>query len=241
MHLRDRPGLGIQFFACSRSDAGGIFCGVECDGGRFTGKLDGKGALIVTNEGFQLEGVCDGGIDYVEADGDDRTFRLDPLPPAACLAERDAGRPSLADGGPPLRTRFAGDTACFERSYDAAHLARNPEQTVTDLWLKKTGDDAFAIGAKLRDGRRVEATASCFAGTYSWSCFNPAFDDIDYVGPSKAFAMPSPAATLSRGGPDTVRLFADRKNLSRLLGTELGSGDDIFLLATASPASCGGR
>ena len=238
LRFRDRPGLYLQSLYCGNSDAGGLFCGVECDGGYFTATLDG-GSLLVTNEGFQLEGVCDGGMGYFESGEDDRLFRLDPLPPSACLGEREKGRPSLAEGGEPLRVRFAPNEVCYQRTYDAAHLAGHPDQKVEAIWLKKEGEE-FSIGARLRGGMAAEQKAHCGADSYSWSCFNPTATDIEYFGPTKGFALPSPAATLSRDGPQTIRMRNHRNQLARLLGVSLDKGDDVFLLAPADPAKCGG-
>jgi hypothetical protein len=76
----------------------------------------------------------------------------DPLPSAACLRERDGGRPSLAEGGPPLRTPFEQNpVTCYERVCDDAHLAGHNRQAVAAMWLMKSGEE-FTIGARLRTG-----------------------------------------------------------------------------------------
>ena len=77
--------------------------------------------------------------EYVRPGVDDKVFRLDPKPFAACMAEREAMAPAFAKLGKPLRVRFEeNETACFSRSYDAAHLASHPKQTVKRIAVMKT-------------------------------------------------------------------------------------------------------
>ena len=79
--------------------------------------------------------------EYVAPGADDKVFRLDPKPFAACMAERAAMAPAFAKLGKPLRVRFKeNETLCFSRSYDAAHLAAHPKQTVKRIAVLKTRD-----------------------------------------------------------------------------------------------------
>jgi len=239
IHLRDQHGLLMQTFDCGTSEDSELFCGIDCDGGYFTGKTDGR-SLIVTNEGFMLEGVCDGGSGWLGPEPDDETFRLDPLPAAACLEERDSGRPSLAEGGPPLRTRFEQtEPVCYERAYDETHLVDHEDQAVAAIWLRNAGEE-FTIGARLRDGKTARSAARCGANTHTWSCFNPDYADFEYSSRTDSNSEPSPVAVLSRAGNDLITLRNHRNNLARLLGLQLGAGDDIFELRKGDPARCGG-
>ena len=175
MHVRDRPDQQVQQFECHGGD-GSIFCGVDCDGGYFTAKADGD-KLTVTNEGFQFEGVCESGFGWLDPGKDDKVFALDKMPASVCAAERESGRPSLAEAGPPLSTTLDGpEPACYEASYDDAHLAANAAQSVTDIWLVKRGEDDFHLGVCQRGGDCAEAEVACSPNTYSWACISPEFD-----------------------------------------------------------------
>jgi hypothetical protein len=238
--LRGRYGLHLQTFDCGTSNRRELFCSVDCDGGYFSATIQ-QGSLLVANEGFLIEGVCDGGSGWLAPEPDDRTFRLDPLPSAACLRERDGGRPSLAEGGPPLRTRFEQNpVTCYERVYDDAHLAGHSRQAVAAMWLMKSGEE-FTIGARLRTGETAVARAKCWPNSYSWSCFNPDGRDFEFSARTGSASDLSPAAILSRSGAESLTLSNHRNNLARLLGLPLGPGDDVFRLAEAEPASCAAR
>ena len=67
--------------------------------------------------------------DNVKPGADDKVFRLDKKPIAECRALEDSRKPAWAALGAPLRERLNRDEAvCFARSYDAAHLAKHPQQ-----------------------------------------------------------------------------------------------------------------
>ena len=178
---------------------GSIFCGVDCDGGYFTAKADGD-KLTVTNEGFQFEGVCESGFGWLDPGKDDKVFALDKMPASACAAERESARPSLAEAGPPLSTTLDGpDPACYEASYDDAHLAANAAQSVTDIWLLKRGEDDFHLGVCQRGGDCAEAEVACSPNTYSWACIGPDSTDVETFGGNTDRRFPS------RGGADARR------------------------------------
>ena len=52
------------------------------------------------------------------------------------------------------------EPACYEASYDDAHLAANAAQSVTDIWLLKRGEDDFHLGVCQRGGDCAEAIGS---------------------------------------------------------------------------------
>jgi hypothetical protein len=236
LRLRDRPGLFLQSFECHGDDKTG-HCSIDCDGGSFNMKPAG-GAMMVENEGFEVEGGCDGGLDFVDPGRADRSFRLDAATPAACWKELESSRPSLAVGGPPLRERFgAGNPPCYERAYDRDHLAKQPTQSVATIWFRKDGE-AFRIGAQLRNGHRAEAKLNCDPNTYGWSCFRDGAEiEVEPAGADGSRSYPSPTVILARAGADKMTIRNHRNHLAKALGLQLGKGDDVFQLS----ASPGGR
>jgi hypothetical protein len=239
MHVRDRPDMQVQTFECEGDNAS-IFCGVDCDGGYFTAKVEGN-SLTVTNQGFQFEGSCESGVGWLTSVKGDKIFRLDKLPNSACLAERESAGPSLAVAGPPLRERLDGaEPACYLATYDDAHLAADKEQSVTDIWLAKHGSDDFALGICQRGGECSEHKVECGPNTYSWSCFDPDNRYVESAEPGSDRTQSSPIAVLTRAGADTLLLRNHDNNMAKLLETKLGPGDDNFKMTLAAdPNSCG--
>ena len=92
---------------------------------------------MLHNNGFVLIGGCgeeveEGQVRALHPGDDDKVFRLDSLPVAACRAEEQKATPIPA--GLPLRERFKEDEPfCFGRDYDAAHLKSNPKQMVSQI------------------------------------------------------------------------------------------------------------
>jgi len=106
-------------------------------------------------------------------------MRQTPILVAACLSllataaaaqpDREAAR--IADFAKRMFATKSFDektSACFMRSYDAAHLARHPKQTVSAMRMlisaeKLEGDEslsyAFKLGAKFRDRKGDYASA----------------------------------------------------------------------------------
>ena len=93
--------------------------------------------MLLHNNGFVLVGGCgeeveEGQERHFDPGADDKVFRLDNRPVAACRAEEQKASPIPA--GLPLRERFKEDEQfCFGRDYDAAHLASNPKQMVSQI------------------------------------------------------------------------------------------------------------
>jgi hypothetical protein len=242
VRFRDKPGLFSNGLSCRRQDDGRIHCGIDCDGGGFKLRTSGQ-SLLLENEGFVVVGGCGASedeqerMDHVSPGADDKLFRLDRKPVAECAALRDAGRPAYARLGSPLRERLArADTACFARTYDDAHLARNPRQTVRRIAIvkaKATGSDdveaptyRLTFRIETRDGRRFEQSASCSPDSYAYACSpsEPVDDWRDFH--------------LTRAGADHVMLRDRRGSLAKLLKARLSADDRTFRLETAPASAC---
>jgi hypothetical protein len=137
VNFRDRRGTFHNSLICNKENKDGVGCYIECDGGSFNLKRESANALLLKNNGFVLVGGCgedveEGKAVYFNPGEDDKVFRLDNKPVAACLAEAQKAVPIAATK--PLRERFKDDEAfCFGSDYDAAHLTSHPRQTVASL------------------------------------------------------------------------------------------------------------
>jgi len=218
--------------------------------------LSNDGALIVKYDGLF------GGLDVrVRRGYDDLVtrrlkgrnlaggLRLERLPVARCLAERDSMRPPWAHLGAPLSQRFAErQSVCYARRYDPAHLARHPQQRVVALALRTKGgfkDDPdldVEISMRLRDGPWQSRTVPCWTNLYSVDC-----------GPDPSAWGPIEARTirLVRAGERTIdawipkfRQGADEANRTRFeqqFDVKLGGDDQLFRLAESEDAACESR
>jgi hypothetical protein len=240
--FRDRPGVFTNWLGCHKSSDGKtVHCGVECDGGGF--KISGRGpALLVENEGFVVTGGCGANEDdqerrdFVAPAEADRQFVLDPLPLAQCTAIRDGLKPAWAKLGAPIRERLAGnDTVCFSRSYDAAHLAKHPQQTVKRIAvLKPQGGkmlhDAhiyeLTFRVELKNGRKLSKKTTCQPSKYAYGCtHDPALDTVEDF-------------YLTRAGDNAIMLRDKRARLEKLFGATLGADDRTFKLSVSPADAC---
>src|SRR5690606_26187865 len=143
VRFRDRNGVFWNGLSCRATEDGGARCGVDCDGGGF--RVKGRDAsLLVENLGFVVVGGCGASddeqamSDFVDPGEVERLFRLDPKPVAECRALDEQSKPAWAKLGSSVRTRLhTKDASCFARRYDAAHLAKHPDQTVARIALLK--------------------------------------------------------------------------------------------------------
>jgi hypothetical protein len=137
VNFRDRKGTFHNSLTCEKETREGVRCMIECDGGSFRLTRAGANSVLLHNNGFVLIGGCGEEIEegkevYFDPGADDKEFRLDNMPIAACRAEEQKATPISA--GPPLRERFKeNEQFCFGRDYDAAHLASHPKQMVAQL------------------------------------------------------------------------------------------------------------
>jgi hypothetical protein len=242
VRFRDRAGVFSNWMHCMRNEKGLVRCGVECDGGGFRLRVAGP-SLLADNDGFVVTGGCGASEDerereeFVRPGADDRTFRLDPQPLAACIAERDALKPTWTKLGPPLRERFdREEELCFSRGYDDAHLASHRQQTVRHISVHKAAGVRAKPGdfpvyeltfrIELKDGRRVEKKTTCQPDKYAYACtHDPDLDTVrDYY--------------LTRAGDNQIMLRDRRGRLAKLFGVRLGTDDRMFRLQASPVAAC---
>ena len=137
VNFRDRKGTFHNALTCDQETREGVRCMIECDGGSFRLTRSGANSVLLHNNGFVLIGGCGEEIEegqerHFDPGADDKVFRLDNRPVAACRAEEQKATPIPA--GLPLRERFKEEEQfCFGRDYDAAHLASNPKQMVSQI------------------------------------------------------------------------------------------------------------
>ena len=137
VNFRDRKTTFHNSLTCDKETREGVRCLIECDGGSFVLTRSGANSVMLNNNGFVLIGGCgeeveEGQVRHFSPGADDKVFRLDSLPVAACRAEEQKATPIPA--GVPLRERFKEDEPfCFGRDYDAAHLKSNPKQMVSQI------------------------------------------------------------------------------------------------------------
>jgi hypothetical protein len=145
VNFRDRKGTFYNSLTCDKETREGVRCMIECDGGSFRMVRTGGNAVLLHNNGFVLLGGCGEEIEdsqrvHLSPGADDKVFRLDSQPIAACRAEEQKATPIPA--GTPLRERFKEDEQfCFGRDYDAAHLRSNPKQMVSQIRVGRLTPD----------------------------------------------------------------------------------------------------
>jgi len=134
-------------------------CIRECD--RTLGYLapDGKGSVILSDLDRDLyHGPDDADVarspaEQAEFDKktlgeDDSKFRLTPLSVEACKAEFAKIDPVDPALGEPLRKRLKPDQPfCYGRDYDAAHLAKHPEQETVSIRVQRGPTELAAYAA----------------------------------------------------------------------------------------------
>ncbi len=240
VRFRDRKGVYTNGLSCGKGDDNIVRCAIDCDGGSFNLKPSGQ-SLLLENNGFVVVGGCGASEDeqeneeHVAPGTDDKVFRLDPKPVAACAAERAAMAPAFAKLGKPLRTRFReSETVCFSRGYDVAHLASHPKQTVRRIAVLKTRESKadpdipqydLTFRVETKDGKKFSQKAPCSPDQYAFGCRpdEPADDRYFY---------------LTRAGDSEMMLRDKHGLLDKVFKTKLGSDDRIFKLKTSATEAC---
>ena len=187
--FRSRRGYFHNWLDCAREASGSAHCFVECDGGSFDLKRESAATVLVNNNGFILIGGCSEDVEaskevYFSPGRDDKVFRLEAKAAAICRAEEQKARPIRP--GKPLRERFQeNEVFCFGRDYDAAHLAKHPQQKVVSIRVgrlnpaaeRRDADQKWPEDVKLSVALTLKAGAARRSLTYvcnpqeaSWEC-----------------------------------------------------------------------
>lgn len=241
VRFRGRKGVYANSLNCGKRDDGVITCGVDCDGGSFHLRPSGS-SLLLENNGFVVVGGCGASEDereneaHVTTSTDDKLFRLDAKPFAACMGERDAMAPAWAKLGTPLRVRLKeNETLCLSRSYDAAHLKSHPQQTVKRIAVLRSkasqadpDDQIYKLTFRIetKDGKTFQKETTCLPDNYAFGCTI----NMDHDTQRDFY--------LTRA-PDNDVMLRDRHGLlSKMFDAKLGSDDRMFRLKTAPESTC---
>ncbi len=241
VRFRDKPNkLYWHMLGCHPSN-GRTSCSIDCDGGSFVLEAQDK-SLLLENKGFTVIGGCGESEeeaeqrDFVSPGADDRVFRLDPQAIPVCTMLRDSLKPDYVKLGPPIRERLAQNGAvCFERNYDAAHLAKHPGQKIKRISVSKAADfkpqsdyPAYELTfrVELKNGKRYEKKTSCAPDNYAYGCAH----DIKYEEQRDFY--------LTRAGDDRIMLRDRRGWLAKMFDIELGADDRLFKLQSSPAVAC---
>jgi hypothetical protein len=246
VRFRDKPGLFLGAVECRGLTAGGFTCGIACDGGGFTAKLNGKTLILRQSGSLRVQAGCSGDDESapevtINTEDDGLEFHLEPAPAATCERAREGYRPAWATLGKPLRQRLADNpAACFSRVYDEAHLKAHPKQLVKSVSLQRTPappktdpearewDHHFRVRFELRDGRVLDKATVCSTSTYAIQCDAAAEDSAG-------------SFKLMRGTGKSVMLgetYHQEGSIAQLLGLEKVEDDHSFRLEETDAASC---
>lgn len=243
VRFKNRKGIFWNTLNCNKSaDRKITRCGIDCDGGSFD-LQPRQQSLLLTNNGFVLVGGCGASEEeyenklFFEPGADDKVFRLEPLPVAQCAALRDTLKPAFAKMGAALRIRFAKEEAsCYSRTYNDAHLKKNPQQTVRRIAMLKAagGKDVhkdapgydLTFRIETTDGKKFSQTAKCYPDRYAYTC--PVKAEIDTA---KDFYV-------TRAGDNALMIRDRAGKLSEFFGAKLGSDDRLFRLNADATSAC---
>ena len=145
---------------------------------------------MLNNNGFVLIGGCGEDVEsgkeevYFSPGKDDKVFRLEVKATAVCHNEEQKAKPIRP--GKPLRERFQEhEVFCFGRDYDAAPLAKHPQQKVTSIRVgrlnpaeeRRDAEQKWPDGVKLSVELTLKMVATRHALKYvcdpqeaSWKC-----------------------------------------------------------------------
>jgi hypothetical protein len=242
--LREPRGRYGGYMSCESQDGVAIRCGVDCDGGGLSARVSQSEAQVTFDQhGIRIGPGCgEGGNVMLGLRPGDRTVRLDRMPMLACVAARNAARPVWVQYGRPLRISMAERReACFSRRYDAAHLARVPNQQIVAIavaaaWRPAENEAPAAIEVRvttrLRDGRVETATGRCHGEDYAFVCRR------EERGQMRITRGPNNGLMIRARSSDAEEADAVREEFAGFLGLPVGAGDDVFRLDAAQPEAC---
>lgn len=190
----DAPQLYSQTVSCSfYEDSKVVRCGVECDGGSFTVMPSASGIDAIFGEesgGLSLNQSCgepndETGGRWMTPEEAGGTVALERTDLVSCRQVASVMKPEFVGNLPPIRQRIDRDGwRCMKRTYDAAHLAKNPQQKVKSMALsilgrvKVTRDaDSFpetqvnaVLSFRMLNGNFRERAVTCTASDYEFNC-----------------------------------------------------------------------
>ena len=219
--FRGRPGYFHNWLNCTKETKEGVHCYVECDGGTFNLKRASAGSVLLNNNGFRLYacGEEEEEVDFSPGQ-DDKVFRLEAKAVDVCRAEERKAIPIRP--GKPLRERFQeSELFCFGRDYDAAHLAKHPQQKVVSIRVGRlnpeaergNSDQKWPDDVKLSVALTVKAATTRRALTYvcgpreaSWECTAESVRDA-------ASSCEGDTIHLARGRDDDILLINRKEGL----------------------------
>jgi hypothetical protein len=218
--FRGRPGYFHNWLGCHTEAKEGTNCSVECDGGSFDLKRESAGTVLLNNNGFSLINGCFEDEEVYLAPGrDDKVFRLEAKAVAICRAEERKAIPIRP--GKPLRERFQeSELFCFGRDYDAAHLAKHPQQKVASIRVGRLNPEAerrnsyqkWPDDVKLSVALTVKAATTRRALTYVCNPREASWECTESV-PDAASSCDGDTIHLARGRGDDILLINRKEGL----------------------------
>ncbi|MBN8986075.1 MAG: hypothetical protein J0H32_16730 [Rhizobiales bacterium] len=128
----------------------------------------------------------------------------------------------------------AGGGVCFARSYDAAHLARDPKQDTRKALLSLIKDSKFD-GATMRITLEGKARTSVIVGECGWT----ARANLDVQGkPLLDTFKGGPGRTMVMHLPDSIATWSTIERRGRAKWAAFGKSDRVFKLERADRDLC---
>jgi hypothetical protein len=237
--FNDAPGAFTQSVSCNDRD-GGISCGVECDGGGFQARMEGGGlALSFREGGMAVRGGCGEEEETTRMLGNAAwpgPSRLEPRQPDVCARADQEAALSFTREKISLRERISTlGWTCLKRSYDKAHLKKNPKQQVESVAVavalnikpsEEGGSDAtldVTASIRTRDGKSAKRKLTCYPDQYQFTCEEEF--RLRRRNGNSAHLVP---------GSYSPEPGAPRK----MFGLVLGAGDDVFRLDASTATDC---
>jgi hypothetical protein len=223
--FRGRPGYFHNWLFCGKEGKEGTTCGIECDGGRFDLKRESAGTVLLNNHGFVLIGGCFEEVEaskevYFSPGRDDKVFRLEAKAVAICRAAERKAIPIRP--GKPLRERFEeSELFCFGRDYDAAHLAKHPQQKVVSIRVgrlnpeaeRRNSDQKWPDEARLSVALTVKAATTRGALIYICNPREASWECTAEVAPDSPSTCDGDTIHLARGREDDILLINRKEGL----------------------------
>jgi hypothetical protein len=217
--FRGGPGYFHNWLNCSKEAKEGTRCSVECDGGSFDLKRESADTVLLNNNGFSLVVCGEDEVDFSPG-RDDKVFRLEAKAVAICRAAEQKAIPIRP--GKPLRERFQeSELFCFGRDYDAAHLAKHPQQKVVSIRVgrlnpeaeRRNSDQKWPDDVKLSVALTVKAVTNSRALTYVCNPREASWECTAETAPGGPSTCDGDTIHLARGREDDILLINRKEGL----------------------------